>query len=168
MSGNPARCVCPGSYDPITNGHLDVIKRASALYDEVVVAILHNTAKQGTFSPQERIDLIEASTADLPNVRALAFGDRLIVDVCRELDAGVLVKGIRGLTDYEYELPMALMNREMTGVETLLLPADPAYTHYSSSLIRLIAGRGADIRAMVPEPVLAPLLAKLRPESSEL
>jgi pantetheine-phosphate adenylyltransferase len=168
MSGNAARCVCPGSYDPITNGHLDVIKRASALYDEVVVAILHNTAKQGTFSPQERIDLIGASTADMPNVRALAFGDRLIVDVCRELDAGVLVKGIRGLTDYEYELPMALMNREMSGVETLLLPADPAYTHYSSSLIRLIAGRGADIRAMVPEPVLAPLLAKLRPESSEL
>lgn len=161
MTGNPRRCVCPGSYDPITNGHLDVITRASALYDDVVVAVLHNTAKQGTFDPQERVDLIGAATADLPNVRAAAFGDRLIVDVCRELGAGVLVKGIRGLTDYEYELPMALMNREMSGVETLLLPGDPAYTHYSSSLIRLIAQRGADVSSMVPPPVLAPLLARL-------
>lgn len=161
MTGNPRRCVCPGSYDPITNGHLDVITRASALYDDVVVAVLHNTAKQGTFDPQERVDLIGAVTADLPNVRAAAFGDRLIVDVCRELGAGVLVKGIRGLTDYEYELPMALMNREMSGLETLLLPGDPAYTHYSSSLIRLIAQRGADVSSMVPPPVLAPLLARL-------
>lgn len=163
MSGNPRRCVCPGSYDPITNGHLDVITRASALYDDVVVAVLHNTAKQGTFSPEERITLIESATAGLPNVRAVAFGDRLIVDVCRELDAGVLVKGIRGLTDYEYELPMALMNREMSGVETMLLPGDPAYTHYSSSLIRLIAQRGADVSAMVPAPVLGPLTERLAP-----
>lgn len=161
MTGNPRRCVCPGSYDPITNGHLDVIARASALYDDVVVAVLHNTEKQGTFDPQERIELITAATADLPHVRALAFGDRLIVDVCRELDAAVIVKGIRGLTDYEYELPMALMNREMTGVETLLVPGDPALLHYSSSLIRLIAARGADISAMVPPPVLGPLLARL-------
>lgn len=161
MTGNPRRCVCPGSYDPITNGHLDVITRAAALYDDVVVAVLHNSAKQGTFSPDERIALIEEATADLPNVRGIAFGDRLIVDVCRELDAGVLLKGIRGLTDYEYELPMALMNREMTGVETLLLPGNPAYTHYSSSLIRLIAQRGADISAMVPPAVVQPLLDRL-------
>lgn len=161
MTGNPRRCVCPGSYDPITNGHLDVITRAGALYDDVVVAVLHNTAKQGTFAPEERLELIAAATADLPNVRALAFGDRLIVDVCRELDAALIVKGIRGLTDYEYELPMALMNREMTGVETLLLPGDPALSHYSSSLIRLIAARGADVSSMVPPPVLAPLLARL-------
>lgn len=166
MSGNPRRCVCPGSYDPITNGHLDVISRAAALYDDVVVAILHNTAKQGTFTPQERVELIEASTADLPNVRTIAFGDRLIVDVCRELDAAVLVKGIRGLTDYEYEVPMALMNREMSGVETLLLPGDPALTHYSSSLIRLIAGRGADVSGMIPGPVLGPLLDRLSPPES--
>jgi len=161
MTGDPRRCVCPGSYDPITNGHLDVIARASALYDDVVVAVLHNTAKQGTFDVGERIELIAAATAGLPNVRALAFGDRLIVDVCRELDAAVIVKGIRGLTDYEYELPMAVMNREMSGVETLLLPGDPALTHYSSSLIRLIAQRGADVSAMVPEPVLGPLLDRL-------
>lgn len=161
MSADARRCVCPGSYDPITKGHLDVITRASALYDDVVVAVLHNTAKQGTFAPDERVQLIAESTADLPNVRAVAFGDRLIVDVCRELDAAVIVKGIRGLTDYEYELPMALMNREMTGVETLLLPGNPALSHYSSSLIRLIAQRGADVSAMVPEPVVGPLLDRL-------
>lgn len=165
MTGDPRRCVCPGSYDPITNGHLDVIARASSLYDDVVVAVLHNTAKQGTFAVDERIRLITAATAGLPNVRALAFGDRLIVDVCRELDAAVIVKGIRGLTDYEYELPMALMNREMSGVETLLLPGDPALTHYSSSLIRLIAQRGADVSAMVPEPVLGPLRDRLGPSA---
>ncbi|WP_265447534.1 pantetheine-phosphate adenylyltransferase [Flexivirga meconopsidis] len=162
MTGNPRRAVLPGSYDPITNGHLDVITRASRLYDDVVVAILHNPNKQGTFTPEERVALIEASTADLPNVRAAAYGDRLIVDVCRELDAGVLLKGIRGSTDYDYELPMALMNSEMTGVETLLLPGNPTLGHYSSSLIRLIAAHGADVSAMVPEPVLGPLLAKLR------
>lgn len=162
MSGNPRRAVCPGSYDPMTVGHLDVITRASALYDEVVVAVLFNPAKQGTFTPDERVELIEKSTAHLPGVRAASYGDRLVVDVCRELDAGVLLKGIRNDTDYDYELPMALMNREMTGVETLMLPGDPALSHYSSSLIRQIAGHGADVSAMVPEPVLEPLLRKVR------
>ena len=163
MTGNPRRCVCPGSYDPITVGHLDVITRASALFDEVVVAVLHNPDKQGTFTPQERIALIEESTSGLPNVRAEEFGRRLIVDVCRELDAGVLLKGIRGSVDYDYEQPMAQMNREMTGVETLLLPGDPALGHYSSSLIRTVASLGGDVASMVPAPVLAPLLERVRP-----
>ncbi|AKU16363.1 pantetheine-phosphate adenylyltransferase [Luteipulveratus mongoliensis] len=163
MSGDPRRCVCPGSYDPMTMGHLDVITRASALYDDVVVAVLYNPDKQGTFSPDERLDLIRQSTQSLPNVRAEGFGQRLIVDVCRDLDAGVLLKGIRNDTDYDYELPMALMNREMTGVETLLLPGNPSMGHYSSSLIRLIASHGADVSHMVPEPVLAPLLERVRP-----
>ena len=163
MSVNPRRCVCPGSYDPITNGHLDVITRASRLYDDVVVAVLHNPAKQGTFLPQERVELIEASTSDLSNVRVAAFGDRLIVDVCRELDAGVLLKGVRDSMTYDDELPMALMNIEMTGVETLMLPGKPVLGHYSSSLIRLIAERGADVSAMVPPPVLQLLLERVRP-----
>ncbi|MDE9367856.1 pantetheine-phosphate adenylyltransferase [Luteipulveratus sp. YIM 133132] len=162
MSGNPRRCVCPGSYDPMTNGHLDVVTRASALYEEVVVALLYNPDKQGTFSPQERLELIEKSVAHLPNVRAEGFGRALVVDVCEQVDAGVLLKGIRGDADYDYELPMALMNREMTGVETLMLPGDPRLGHYSSSLIRLIASHGADVSAMVPEPVLQPLLERLR------
>lgn len=162
MTGNPRRAVLPGSYDPITNGHVDVIRRASALYDDVVVAVLHNPAKQGTFTPQERVELIGAATAGLANVRAAAFADALIVDVCRELDAGVLVKGIRGTVDYEYELPMALMNRQMTGVETLLLPGDPALGHYSSSLIRVIAAHGGDVSQMVPEAVAGPLVDRLQ------
>ncbi|TWE12235.1 pantetheine-phosphate adenylyltransferase [Rudaeicoccus suwonensis] len=162
MSGDPRRCVCPGSYDPITNGHLDVITRASRLYDEVVVAVLHNPAKQGTFTPAERVDLIERSCSQLPNVRAQAYGDRLIVDVCREVGAAVLVKGIRDATDIGYEWPMALMNRQMADIETLMLPGDPRFGHYSSSLIRLIAGHGADVAEMVPPPVLQPLLERVR------
>src|SRR5579872_4854612 len=115
------RCVCPGSYDPITNGHVDVIERAAALFDEVVVAVLYNPDKKGTFAPAERVNLITRSLPHLSNVRVLSFGPRLLVDVCAELDAGVLLKGLRGSVDFEYELPMALMNRELSGVETLFL-----------------------------------------------
>ena len=165
MPADPRRCVCPGSYDPFTAGHLDIVTRAAALYDEVVVAVLYNPAKQGTFEPAERVALIEASTAHLPGVRAAAFGDRLVVEVCTELEAGVLVKGLRDQADYGYELPMAQMNRQMTGVETAFLPGDPSMAHYSSSLIRLIAAHGADVSAMVPPPVLAPLLERLRDRS---
>lgn len=163
--GSPRRCVCPGSFDPVTRGHLDVLVRASRLYDDVVATVLFNPDKRGTFSPEERVELITASVeeAGLPNVRVMAFGQRLLVDVCRELDAGVVLKGIRGSTDVEYELPMALMNREMTGVETVLLPGDPSYGHYSSSLIRTIAAAGGDVSQMVPAPVLEPLLRRLRP-----
>lgn len=161
MTADPRRCVCPGSYDPFTAGHLDIVQRAAALYDEVVVAVLYNPSKHGTFEPAERVALIEASTTDLPGVRAEAYGDRLVVDVCREVDAAVLVKGLRGEVDYAYELPMAQMNREMTGVETVFLPGDPRFGHYSSSLIRLIAAKGADVSAMVPPPVLGPLLERL-------
>ncbi|NHN54467.1 pantetheine-phosphate adenylyltransferase [Calidifontibacter sp. DB0510] len=163
LSGDPRRCVCPGSYDPITMGHLDVLERAARLYDEVVVAVLFNPDKQGTFSPEERLGLIEESVAHLPNVRAQSFGRRLVVDVCQELDAGVLLKGLRSNSDWDYELPMAQMNRELSGVETMFLPGNPALSHYSSSLIRTCAALGADVSAMVPPPVLQPLLARLRP-----
>lgn len=162
MSGDPRRCVSPGSYDPITVGHLDIIERASALYDDVVVAVLHNPDKQGTFAPSERLELIRTATEHLSNVRAQEYGQRLIVDVCRELDAGVIVKGLRGAVDYDYEHPMAVMNREMSGVETVLLPGDPSLGHYSSSLIRTIAGMGGDVSTMVPDAVLKPLLERLQ------
>lgn len=162
MSADPRRCVCPGSYDPFTVGHLDIVTRAAALFDEVVVAVLYNPAKSGTFDPAERVALIESATSDLPGVRSVAVADRLVVDVCRDLAAGVLVKGIRSGQDYAYELPMATMNREMTGVETVFLPGNPAFAHYSSSLIRQIAGYGADVSAMVPAAVLGPLLDRVR------
>lgn len=155
------RCVCPGSYDPITLGHLDIINRAAALYDEVVVAVLYNQAKQGMFTPAERVELIEAECADVANVRVIEFHGRLLVDVCRELDIAAIVKGLRGETDYSYELPMAVMNRYLTGVETLFLPGDPSYAQVSSSLIKEVARFGGDISGLVGPRVAQALSAKL-------
>ena len=157
------RCVCPGSYDPVTNGHIDVIARAARLFDEVVVAILHNPAKQGTFDVPTRVGLIRnALPPDLPTVRIEAFANRLLVDVCRDLDATVVVKGLRGGTDFAYELPMALMNRHLTGVETMFLPGNPAFEHVSSSLVKEVVALGGDVTGLVPDEVLDALLARLR------
>lgn len=155
------RCVCPGSYDPVTLGHVDVIRRAAELHDEVVVAVLHNPAKAGTFTVAERIAFLTDALDGIAGVRIEAFADRLIVDVCRDLEAQVLIKGLRGGTDFSYELPMALMNRHLTGLETLFLPADPAYTHISSSLVREVARFGGDVTGLVPDPVRE-ALARLR------
>lgn len=156
------RAVCPGSYDPVTVGHLDVIRRAAALYDEVVVAVLHNPAKQGTFSVEERIGFIEDETGDLDGVRVQAFADRLLVDVCAEVGADVLLKGLRGGTDFAYEMPMALMNRHLTGVETVFLPGDPRFEHVSSSLVKEVARFGGDVTGLVSDSVRDGLLARLR------
>jgi pantetheine-phosphate adenylyltransferase len=159
--------VCPGSYDPVTMGHVDVIFRAAALYDEVVVAVLYNHAKAGTFGVDERIKLLEAALADLPNVRIEAFSGRLLVDVCRQAGAQAIVKGLRGDTDFAYELPMAQMNRHLSGVETVFLPGEPRLAHISSSLIKEVAALGGDITGLVPEQVRAALLARVQnPEGS--
>lgn len=153
------RCVCPGSFDPITLGHLDILERAAALYDQVVVAVLHNPAKQGTFDVEQRLRLVRESLGPglTDKVRVEAFAERLLVDVCRDVGAEAIVKGLRGGTDFAYELPMALMNRHLTGVETLFLPGDPALEHVSSSLIREVHRYGGDISELVPAPVLAAL-----------
>jgi pantetheine-phosphate adenylyltransferase len=160
------RAVVPGSYDPVTNGHVDVIARAAVLYDEVVVAILHNPAKEGTFTVAERIGFLEDVVAGLPtgadNVRVEAFAGRLLVDVCRDLEAQVVVKGLRGGTDFAYEVPMALMNRHLNGLETLFLPGDPSLEHVSSSLVKEVVRYGGDVRGLVPDTVLDALLARLR------
>jgi pantetheine-phosphate adenylyltransferase len=158
------RCVCPGSYDPVTNGHLDVIVRAAALFDEVVVAVLHNPAKAGLFPPEERVELVrnaiaERVGADAP-VRVQAWARRLLVDVCREVGAVAVVKGLRGTGDLGYELPMALMNRHLTGVETVFLAGDPMLEHVSSSLVKEVAAYGGDVSGLVPAQVLARLLAR--------
>jgi pantetheine-phosphate adenylyltransferase len=156
------RCVCPGSYDPVTNGHVDVISRASSLFDEVVVAILHNPAKHGTFGIDERTDLLEAAVGHLPNVRVAAWADTLVVDVCREVGADSMVKGLRGGTDFAYELPMAHMNRHLTGVETLFLAAAPDLQHVSSSLIKEVVRYGGDVSGLVPDEVRTALEGRLR------
>ena len=150
----------------MTNGHVDVIARAAVLYDEVVVAILHNPAKEGTFTVAERIGFLEDVVAGLPtgadNVRVEAFAGRLLVDVCRDLEAQVVVKGLRGGTDFAYEVPMALMNRHLNGLETLFLPGDPSLEHVSSSLVKEVVRYGGDVRGLVPDTVLDALLARLR------
>jgi pantetheine-phosphate adenylyltransferase len=150
------RCVCPGSYDPITLGHLDVIARAATLYDEVVVAVLHNPAKHGTFAVSERLRLVRDALAERQlddRVRVEEFAGRLLVDVCRDLAAGVVVKGLRGPVDFSYELPMAVMNRDLAGIETVFLVGDPALAHVSSSLVREVASYGGDVSAYVPAAV---------------
>ena len=158
--------MCPGSYDPVTNGHVDVVTRASRLFDEVVVAILHNPAKEGTFSVAERTRLLEASVGHLPNVRIGDWAATLVVDVCREVGAAAMVKGLRGGTDFAYELPMAHMNHHLTGVETLFLASDPTLQHVSSSLIKEVVRYGGDVSGLVPDAVLAALRDRLGGESA--
>jgi pantetheine-phosphate adenylyltransferase len=151
----------------VTLGHVDVIARAALLFDEVVVAVLHNTDKRGTFGVDERIKLLDAALVSVPNVRIEAFAGQLLVDVCREAGAQAIVKGLRGGTDFAYELPMAQMNRHLSGVETVFLPGDPRYGHVSSSLIKEVAALGGDITGLVPEEVRAALLSRLQnPEGS--
>jgi len=143
-------------------GHVDVISRASGLYDEVVVAVLHNPAKRGAFGVEERVTLLESALTGLANVRIEAFEGRLLVDICREAGAQTIVKGLRGGTDFAYELPMAQMNRHLSGVETVFLPGDARFAHVSSSLIKEVAAFGGDITGLVPEPVRAALLARFQ------
>lgn len=163
MTDSIRRAVCPGSFDPITMGHVDVLVRAAALYDEVVVAVLHNPAKRGTFAVEERIEFIERALPEpvATRVRVQAFAGRLLVDVCRDVGADVIVKGLRGGTDFAYELPMALMNRHLTGVETVFLPGAPEFEHVSSSLVKEVARFGGDVSGLVPDEVLRALKERL-------
>lgn len=165
VSERVRRAVCPGSYDPVTHGHLDVVARAAALYDEVVVAVLHNPAKQGTFTVEERLAFVEAAVADAgmsDQVRVLSFADTLLVDVCRDVGADVVVKGFRSGTDVAYELPMALMNRHLSGVETVFLPGEPSLEHVSSSLVKEVVRYGGDVSGLVPDDVRDALVTRLR------
>ena len=146
------RAVCPGSFDPVTNGHVDVITRAAALYDELVVAVLVNPGKAGLFTVEERIELLRDAVADLPTVRVDSF-QGLLVDYCRARDIPVIVKGLRAVSDFEYELQMAQMNRELAGIETLFVPTAPQVGHLSSSLIKQIAQFGGDVSSLVPKAV---------------
>jgi pantetheine-phosphate adenylyltransferase len=147
------RCVCPGSFDPVTNGHVDVIERASRLYDEVTVGVLMNAAKQGLFPVEERIDMLREVTADLGNVVVDSFHG-LLVDYCREQGIPVVVKGLRAVSDFDYELQMSQMNNRLTGLETLFVATNPEYSFLSSSLVKEVATWGGDVAGLVPEPVL--------------
>jgi pantetheine-phosphate adenylyltransferase len=145
--------VCPGSFDPVTNGHLDVIERASRLYDEVTVAVLVNPAKQGLFPVAERLELLREVTAHLANVTVDEFSG-LLVDYCRAHDVPAVVKGLRAGGDFDYELQMAQMNQRLTGVETLFVATNPAYSFVSSTLVKEVATYGGDVTGLVPDAVV--------------
>jgi pantetheine-phosphate adenylyltransferase len=154
------RCVCPGSFDPVTNGHLDVIERASRLYDQVTVAVLVNETKTGLFSVEERMDLLREVTADLGNVTVDSF-QGLLVDYCRDKSIPVVVKGLRAVSDFDYELQMSQMNNRLSGIETLFVATNPDYSFLSSSLVKEVARWGGDVGGLVPHAVLARLRGRL-------
>jgi pantetheine-phosphate adenylyltransferase len=148
------RAVCPGSFDPVTNGHLDIVSRAAGIVDEVVIGVLVNEAKRGEFPVHERIAMLEEAVSELglPNIRTMAF-EGLLVDFCRAQQATVIVKGLRASTDFDYELPMAQMNRHLTGVDTVLLPTSAEWSFVSSSLVKEVNRLGGDVWGLVPAAV---------------
>ena len=154
------RAVCPGSFDPVTNGHLDIVGRAAAIYDEVVVAVLVNESKRGLFDIPERIELLQEVVAAWPNVKVDSFTG-LLVDFCRERDIPVIVKGLRAISDFDYELQMAQMNHRLAGVETLFMTTNPLYSFLSSSLVKEIAKYGGDVSGLVPDAVVRRLAERL-------
>lgn len=159
--------VYPGSFDPITLGHLDIVRRASQLFDRVIVAVIRNPNKRGLFSLPERARLIEQATASIPNVQVDSF-EGLLVDYCRAQGAQAVVKGLRGPGDVEGEFQMARLNRMMASdLETLFLVADPRFIHISSTFVREISALGGDVSAMVAPETLAALLAKRRAGAGE-
>jgi pantetheine-phosphate adenylyltransferase len=157
MSG----AVCPGSFDPVTLGHVDIFERAAAQFDEVVVAVMLNPNKEGMFGPDERIAMITESTAHLPNLR-VESGAGLVVDFAKSRGLTAIVKGLRTGTDFEYELQMAQMNKHIAGVDTFFVVTTPRYSFVSSSLAKEVATFGGDVSALLPESVNSRLRAKLR------
>ncbi|HEU5416232.1 MAG TPA: pantetheine-phosphate adenylyltransferase [Streptosporangiaceae bacterium] len=154
------RVVCPGSFDPVTNGHLDIISRAASLFDEVIVAVLRNLSKTGLFTAEERVEMLREVLKGQPNVRVARF-EGLTVDFCRENGASAIVKGLRAVSDFDYEMQQAQMNYRQAGVETLFMTTNPLYAFLSSSLIKDIAKYGGDVSGLVPDPVLERLTARL-------
>ncbi|HHT15198.1 MAG: pantetheine-phosphate adenylyltransferase [Christensenellales bacterium] len=157
------RAIYPGSFDPVTLGHLDIIKRSSELFDEVFVAVLHNVAKKPMFSMGHRMRMIKDLCASCLNVHVIAF-DGLLVDAAGEVGANIIVKGVRNLTDYQQEVEMANINRLLSGIETIFLPARAEYTHISSRIVKELARYGGPLGEYVPKQVEAELQKVMRKE----
>ena len=157
------RVVCPGSFDPVTNGHLDIISRAAGLYDEVFVAVLINITKKSLFTVDERVDMLREVTKGYGNVRVERFHG-LLVDFCAANGISAVVKGLRAVSDFEYEMQMAQMNYRLAKIETLFMTTNPLYSFLSSSLITDVARYGGDVSALGPEQVLGLLRARLAEE----
>ncbi len=157
---DPAPALYPGSFDPITNGHLDVIERAARLFDHVLVAVADNNAKNALFSTEDRVSLIRQSVSALPNVQVTSFKG-LLVDFAAASGARVVVRGLRAVTDFEYEFQMALMNKTLRpDLETIFLASREVFTYVSSRVIKEVARLGGDVTRMVPAPVAAALATK--------
>jgi pantetheine-phosphate adenylyltransferase len=154
------RAICPGSFDPVTLGHLDIVGRASRIYDQVIVGVLINQSKKGLFTVDERIDLLREATAEYGNISIDAFSG-LLVDYCRRHDIPVIVKGLRAVSDFDYELQMAQMNRDLAAVETLFMATNPLYSFLSSSLVKEVATYGGDVSGLVPDHVNRALVKRL-------
>ena len=157
------RVVCPGSFDPVTNGHLDIISRAAGLYDEVFVAVLINITKKSLFTVDERVDMLREVTKGYGNVRVERFHG-LLVDYCASNGITAVVKGLRAVSDFEYEMQMAQMNYRLAKIETLFMTTNPLYSFLSSSLIKDVARYGGDVSGLVPEQVVGRLRARLAEE----
>jgi pantetheine-phosphate adenylyltransferase len=155
------RAVCPGSFDPVTNGHLDIVRRSASLFDEVIVAVLVNEAKRGMFTVDERLEMLRESLtqADVANVKVESF-EGLLVDFCSANDVEVIVKGVRALGDVDVEVQMAQMNRSLSGVETVFVPTSPEWSYVASSLVKEVARLGGDVSSHVPAAVLGRLVRK--------
>jgi len=154
------RAVCPGSFDPVTNGHLDVFARAAKIADEVVIVVAINKNKSGTFSIDERMEMLREVVSPYPNIRVDSFMG-LLVDYCKANDVQAIVKGLRAVTDFDYELQMAQMNYRLTEIETLFVSTNPIYSYLSSSLIKEVATYGGDIDGLLPGSVQERLLARI-------
>ncbi len=157
------RVVCPGSFDPVTNGHLDIISRAAGLYDEVIVAVLINITKKSLFTTDERVDMLREVTKGYGNVRVERFHG-LLVEFCAANGIAAVVKGLRAVSDFEYEMQMAQMNYRLAKIETLFMTTNPLYSFLSSSLIKDVARYGGDVSGLVPEQVLGLLRERLAEE----
>ena len=154
------RAVCAGSFDPVTNGHLDIIGRTAPLFDELVVAVLVNKSKKGMFTLEERIEMLAEQTAAYPNVRVDSFHG-LLVDYCVAHDIRAIVKGIRAVSDFDYELQMAQMNHRLSGVDTLFMPTGPEFSFIASSLVKEVATFGGDVAHLLPAAVHERLLERI-------
>ena len=153
--------LCPGTFDPVTNGHLDIIERAGQHFDTVVVAVLDNPAKEPMFSVEERVSMLKEATAGLRNVEVASFSG-LLVEFAKERGSPVIVKGLRAVTDFEYEIQMAQMNRRLADVETFFMTTAPNWSYLSSSLVKEVARHGGDVSGLVPAVVAERLADTLR------
>ena len=147
------KCICSGSYDPITVGHLDIIERATSLFDEVIVAVVDNKSKKSTFTIEQRLKMVKTSTKNMKKIKLIGF-DGLLAEAVKNEGAIAIVRGLRNSVDYEYEKQMAVVNAQLVpGVETIFIPTRAEYMHISSSIVKELAQLGVDVSSMVPECV---------------